>query len=322
MVSQDNPLSSLKRKKTAADLTPPGGSIPALVVSGFLGAGKTTLVRLLLEEAQSQGVRVAVVSNEFGALGIDQALLGSQVGCNYVELEGGCVCCKLSDELVATLQRIREEIHPDRVVVETSGVALPFDAILNFWREPVSKWVEDCLSTVVVNAEQVAEGRDLEGTFEQQVSSADLLILNKIDLVHSEQRARIHERVQRLAPGTPIIPAVHAGVSTSVLFPPDPGKLSKRVGRQKSTRVPHTHEAFETEEFVIEQGIDPETLVRRIQSCHALRAKGFVRTSDGLRLVQGVGPRVDLIEPAMNPPDHLLGRLVLIRRSHGTGFLQ
>lgn len=320
MVPQDNPPSSRKRKKTAGDLPTHGGSISALVVSGFLGAGKTTLVRLLLEEAQAQGVRVAVVSNEFGGLGIDQALLGSQVGCNYVELEGGCVCCKLSDELVATLQRIREEIHPDRVIVETSGVALPFDAILNFWREPVSKWVEDCLSTVLVNAEQVAKGRDLEGTFEQQVSSADLLILNKIDLVHSEQRAQIHEQVQRLAPGTPIIPAVHASVSTSVLFPPDPGKFSKRVGKQKSTHEPHTHEAFETEEFVIEQGIDPETLIHRIQSCHALRAKGFVQTSDGLRLVQGVGPRVDLIEPTMNPPDHLMGRLVLIRRSHGTGF--
>ena len=293
--------------------------MPALVVSGFLGAGKTTLVRHLLEEAQAQGVRIAVVSNEFGDLGIDQALLGNQAGQSYVELEGGCVCCKLSDELVTTLQRIREEVHPDRIVVETSGVALPFDTLLNFWREPVSEWVGECLSAVVVNAEQVAEGRDLEGTFEQQVSSADLLILNKLDLVDSEQQ--VHERVQRLAPGAPIVPAVHARVSTTVLFPPDPGNLSKRAGKP-STREPHTHEAFESEECVVEPGIDPETLIRRIQSRHALRAKGFVQTSDGLRLVQGVGPRVDLIEPAMNPPEHLLGRLVLIRRSHETGSLR
>ncbi len=321
MVPQDNPPSSLEQKKPAGDVPTPGGSIPALVVSGFLGAGKTTLVRLLLEEAQAQGARIAVVSNEFGDLGIDQALLGNQVGRNYVELEGGCVCCKLSDEFVATLQRIWEEIHPDRVIVETSGVALPFDTLLNFWREPVSKWVGDCLSTVVVNAEQVAEERDLEGTFEQQVSSADLLILNKIDLVHSEQRDQIHEQVQRLAPGTPIIPAVHASVSTSVLFPPDPGKRSQRVGKQ-TTHEPHTHEAFETEECVVEQGIDPETLIHQIRSSHALRAKGFVQTSDGLRLVQGVGSRVDLIEPTMTPPDHLLGRLVLIRRSREPGSLQ
>jgi len=314
MSSQDNPPSSLEHKQPAGDGPVAGNSVPALVVSGFLGAGKTTLVRHLLEDAQAQGVRMAVVSNEFGELGIDQALLGSLAEHNYVELEGGCVCCKLSDELVTTLQRIREEVHPDRVVVETSGVALPFDTLLNFWREPVSEWVGECLSAVVVNAEQVAEECDLEGTFEQQVSSADLLILNKLDLVPSDQREQVQERVQCLAPGTPIVPAVHARVSAPVLFPPDPGNRPRQAAKPP-TREPHTHEAFEADECVIEQGIDPETLIQRIQARHALRAKGFVQTSDGLRLVQGVGPRVDLVEPPMKPPEHLLGRLVLIRRS-------
>ncbi len=314
MMPQDNHSSSLDIKKPAGDVPVIGGSVPALVISGFLGAGKTTLVRHLLEEAQAQGVGIAVVSNEFGELGIDQALLGNQAGQGYVELEGGCVCCKLSDEFVTTLQRIHEEVHPDRIVVETSGVALPFDTLLNFWREPVSEWIGECLSAVVVNAEQAAEGRDLEGTFEQQVSSADLLILNKLDLVPSEQRGQVYARVQRLAPGTPIVPAVHARVSTPVLFPPDPGNLPKRAAKPP-VHEPHTHEAFEAEECAIESGIDPETLIRRIQAHNALRAKGFVQTSDGLRLVQGVGQRVDLVEPPMKPPEHLLGRLVLIRRS-------
>ncbi|MYG40921.1 MAG: GTP-binding protein [Nitrospira sp. SB0677_bin_15] len=316
MVSRDSSTSSLDSQKPAGDVPATGNSVPALVVSGFLGAGKTTLVRHLLEEAQEQGVRMAVVSNEFGELGIDQALLGNQAGQHYVELEGGCVCCKLSDEFVTTLQQIREEVHPDRVVVETSGVALPFDTLLNFWREPVSEWVGECLSAVVVNAEQVAEKRDLEGTFEQQVSSADLLILNKLDLVPSDRRDQVQERVQGLAPGTPIVPAVQARVSTPVLFLPDAGNLSMRAGKPR-THEPHTHESFEAEECLIESGIDPETLVRRIQSHHVLRAKGFVQTSEGLRLVQGVGPRVDLVAPPMNPPERLLGRLVLIRRTHG-----
>lgn len=288
---------------------------PALVVSGFLGAGKTTLVRHLLAEAQTQGTRMAVVSNEFGDLGIDQALLGSQAGRNYVELEGGCVCCKLSDELVATLQQIWEEVHPDRVIVETSGVALPFDTLLNFWREPVCEWVGECVSAVVVNAEQVAEGRDLEGTFAQQVSSADLLILNKIDLIDAKQLDPVQAQVQDLAPGTPIMRAVNANVSPLVLFPPDHANLPKRI-RTSSDHDAHTHEAFETEEVVVEQGIAPDTLIYRIRAHHALRAKGFVQTAEGLRLVQGVGPRVDLIEPTVDPPAHLLGRVVLIRRSH------
>ncbi|NIV48374.1 MAG: hypothetical protein GWN46_17030, partial [Gammaproteobacteria bacterium] len=84
--------------------------------------------------------------------------------------------CKLSDQLVDTLQMLRERTDPDRVVIETSGVALPYDTQLDFRREPVRGWIAGDVAVVVVNAEQLAAGRDLEGTFEQQVSSADLLL--------------------------------------------------------------------------------------------------------------------------------------------------
>ncbi len=86
--------------------------IPALIVSGYLGSGKTTLVRALLDDARARGLRIAVISNEFGELGIDQALLGGE-GASYVEIEGGCVCCRLSDELVVTLQMLWERVQPD-----------------------------------------------------------------------------------------------------------------------------------------------------------------------------------------------------------------
>ena len=290
----------------------PIDSIPALVVSGFLGAGKTTLVRHLLKEAQREGVRLAVVSNEFGALGIDQALLGSQGSNAYVELEGGCVCCKLSDELVNTLQQLWEEVRPDRIVVETSGVALPFDTLINFWREPVSEWVSDSLAVVVVNAEQVGERRDLEGTFEQQVSSADFVILNKVDLVEATQCQSIEQELEKTAPGTPIIRTTNGSVASEVLFTPDPSSQAKRTNDAKQT---HTHEAFESEELILEQGLAPETIIKHVQSYQALRAKGFVQTSQGLRLVQGVGARIDLVESSASPPAHLLGRIVIIRRS-------
>ena len=287
--------------------------IPALVVSGFLGSGKTTLVQHLLKDAQQKGLRLAVVSNEFGALGIDQALLGAQGANAYVELEGGCVCCKLSDELVNTLQQLWIEVRPDRIVVETSGVALPFDTLLNFWREPVSKWVGDCIAVVVVNAEQVADERDLEGTFEQQVSSADLLILNKVDLVGTDHLGRIEARLDHLAPGIPIIHATNANVSPEVLFTPDNNMNAKR---NVDGHGPHTHEAFESEEVQLEPGAHPDSIISKIVSHRALRAKGFVQTSQGLRLLQGVGTRIDLIESPIDPPDHLLGRIIVIRRSH------
>src|SRR5262249_8612981 len=279
--------------------------IPVLVVSGFLGAGKTTLVRHLLQDAQRTGVRVAVVSNEFGALGIDKALLGAGEAA-YVELEGGCVCCQLSDALLDTLQMLWERVHPERIIIETSGVALPFDTQLNLWREPVCAWVNDDMAIVVVNAEQLVEGRDLTGTFEDQVSSADLLLLNKIDLIPQEAVAPVEATLHSLAPDAPIVRSIQGHVDPVVLFPPDPMRL--RAQRRTTRREPlsHQHEMFSAEEIHVEEGIEPDVLPARLRRLGALRAKGFVQTSHGLRLVQGVGRRIELTEVTLPPPASLL----------------
>jgi cobalamin biosynthesis protein CobW len=286
--------------------------IPALVVSGFLGSGKTTLVRHLLECAQKEGVRMAVISNEFGELGIDAALLG-QTSENYVELEGGCVCCKLGDELVDTLQMLRERSDPDRIVVETSGVALPYE------RDPVRHWIGDDASVVVVNAEQVADEHELEGTFEDQVSSADLLLVNKIDLLDASDVAAVERRLRELEPDAPILHSTFGRVEPSVLFPPDPD--GRRAARREDAVVrPHSHEHFESEQIDIEAGISPEECERRLAGIGALRIKGFVDTSDGLRLVQGVGRRVTLSVPDSEPDPAIVGRVVVIRRAGDAAF--
>ena len=288
--------------------------VPVLVVSGFLGSGKTTLVRHLLRDAQASGARVAVISNEFGALGIDQALLG-EGGEAFVELEGGCVCCQLSDELRDTLQMLRERVQPDRVIVETSGVALPSDIQLQFWREPVSAWVDDDVVVVVVNAEQLADGRDLHGTFEDQVSSADLLLLNKIDLGPADDPNRLDALLRDMAPDTPVLHACHAEVEPALLFPPDPDGLRRQRRSARKSSAPHHHEAFESCEVSVPDGADPEELLTRLRGLGMLRAKGFVRTSHGLQLLQGVGRRLELQEPPNMPPARLIGRVVVIRRA-------
>ena len=287
--------------------------IPALVVSGFLGSGKTTLIRHLLRDAQQEGTRVAVVSNEFGKLGIDQALLGDG-GEAFVELEGGCVCCKLSDELLETLQMLWERVRPERVIVETSGVALPSEVQLSFWREPVSRWVSDDVAVVVVSAEQLLEGRDLSATFEVQVSSADLLLLNKIDLVPAYELPRLEQMLRKFEPDAPLVRSVYAQVDPAVVFPPDPQSLRDRRRDATSASAPHGHEAFEATELVIEAGVAPAVLRSRLRQLGALRAKGFVRTSEGLRLVQGVGPRIELAEVQNAPHSDLIGRVTVIHR--------
>jgi len=286
--------------------------VPALVVSGFLGSGKTTLIRHLLAEATRLGVRVALVSNELGALGVDRALLGGG-GEAYVELEGGCVCCELSDDLIVTLQELYENVRPDRIVVETSGVALPWDTQLNFWRDPVRQWIGDDMAIVVVNAEQVAEGRDLEGTFTDQVTSADLLVLNKVDLVDEAGLERARERLREIEPEAPIVTAVQGDVESALLFPPDADQVDR--DGEAPEAPDHHHEHFSTEIWSPPAGIAPDALEQALQQDDLLRAKGFVQTSAGLKLVQVVGHRVDIHDVDEHPPDALLGQMVLIRRA-------
>lgn len=284
---------------------------PVLVVSGFLGAGKTTLVRHLLKDAQRQGLRLAVVSNEFGALGIDRAILGSDAA--YVELEGGCVCCQLSNELVDTLQMLRDRVRPDRIVIETSGLALPYDTQLNLWREPVSHWVGDDLAVVVVDAEQVLQRRDLAGTFEHQVTSADLLLLNKVDLVPHAEIDAVESALRTLEPETPILHTVHTQIDPTVLFVPFPSRARKQLVAEPALSS-HDHQRFEAREIVFPEVADPRAIMDGVRKLAAVRVKGFVRSTEGIRLVQGVGPRVHLTKVDIAPADDLVGRLVAIFR--------
>jgi G3E family GTPase len=286
--------------------------VPALVLSGFLGSGKTTVVQRLLADARRRGLRVALISNELGELGIDRALLG-QGGEAYVELEGGCVCCELSDDLLETLVSLRRAVDPDRFVIETSGVALPYDTQLNFWREPARDFIGEDMAVVVVNADQVHAGRDLEGTFQDQVQSADLLVLNKLDLVPRSAWPAIEARLREIEPEAPIVRAVRGAFDLDLLFPPDAREIDRR-GDAPEPR-PHSHEQFETSEWNPEAGISSEAIEAELMRDDLLRAKGFVETAEGVRLVQLVGRRIEITEPAEAPPPGLLGRIVLIRRA-------
>ena len=308
-MNNEKPEAVARTGKVGPDL-----GVPALVVSGFLGAGKTTLVKHLIADAQQQGLKLAVISNEFGELGIDRALLQEEGGPGYVELEGGCVCCQLSGELLNTLQNLWETIRPDRVVVETSGVALPFETLLTFWREPVTEWVGESLAMVVVNAEQVAQGRDLEGTFEQQVSSADLLVFNKVDLVQPDSIGRLEDLLHDMAPGAPVIRSIQGEIDTSIVFPSISGKKTIPTSQREPEFLPHTHEEFEAQELSFPDDLTPEQLIQELQPLNTLRIKGIVNTSEGPKLVQGVGPRIDLSSPPSQFPKEMLGRLVAIRR--------
>jgi G3E family GTPase len=179
----------------------------------------------------------------------------------------------------------------------------------------VRGWIVDDVAVVVVNAEQLRAGRDLEGTFEQQVSSADLLALNKIDLVPASELPRLERRLREFEPEAPILRTVHADLDPALLFPPDPDGLRARRRAEAPEAPPHGHESVVVEEIQVDRGIDSPALLALLEPLDTLRAKGFVATREGPRVVQGVGARIELEEPDVPPPPALIGRVVVIRRA-------
>lgn len=290
--------------------------IPALIVSGWLGSGKTTLVGHVLEHARANGVRLAIVSNEFGDTGIDKALLeAGEEG--FVELDGGCVCCRLSDALGATIEAIVTAARPDRLILETSGVALPGDVLVQFWRPPIADLIEDEVVVVVVDAERLHATPDdaLDETFLAQVEAADLLLLNKCDLVDQDAIRACTARLDALTGGQPVLQAVHGQVDPDLLFPPDPERLGRRD--PNAVRPPHTHDRFTTKELRFDDGTEGAAVLDVVRAEGAVRAKGFVRTPEGLKLLQGVDARIELTDPGRDIPAHLVGRVVIIHRQEG-----
>src|SRR5579862_867315 len=213
--------------------------IPATIVTGFLGAGKTSLVRHLLGAAS--GHRLAIIVNEFGELGIDRELL---LGCgdaacaedDIVELANGCLCCTVADDFLPTLTRLVERATPpDHIVVETSGLALPKPLVQAFaWPEIRTRMTVDGVIAVIDGAAAaagrfaddpaaLAQQRDadpalahdnpLAEVFGEQLDCADLVILNKTDLLEEAALARLHDDIAaRLRPGVKLIGAAHGRV--------------------------------------------------------------------------------------------------------------
>jgi len=187
--------------------------IPATVVTGFLGAGKTTLIRHMLQNAN--GKRIALIINEFGDLGVDGDILK---GCgdetctedDIMELSNGCICCTVADDFIPTMEKLlARDVKPDHIVIETSGLALPQPLVRAFnWPEISTRVTVDGVVTVV-DGKAVTEGRfahdiaavdaqralddnldhetPLSELFQDQVACADMIVINKSDLLNEAE---------------------------------------------------------------------------------------------------------------------------------------
>jgi cobalamin biosynthesis protein CobW len=322
--------------------------IPATVVTGFLGAGKTSLIQNLLRSAN--GRRLAFVINEFGELGIDRELiLGCGIeGCeddDIVELANGCICCTVADDFLPSMKKLIERPQPpEHIIIETSGLALPKPLVQAFnWPEVKARATVDGV-IAVIDAAAVAAGRfaddpeavarqraadpnldhenPLEEVYEDQLACADLVILNKSDLVSPAELARVRAEITAaLRPGVRVVESRHGNLPASALLglmAAAEDDLESRPSHHDN-EAEHDHEDFESFSVALPSLADPAALeariLRAIEKFGVLRVKGFVEVpGKPLRhVIQGVGPRlVRHFDRPWKPGEARDGRLVVI----------
>jgi len=305
--------------------------IPTTVITGFLGAGKTTLVRHMLAHAP-KGKRIALIINEFGDLGVDKDILA---GCgdetcreeDMIELSNGCICCTVADEFIPTMQALlAREDKFDHIVIETSGLALPQPLIRAFnWPEIKAQVTIDGVVTVA-DAAAIAEGRfasdeaavdaqrrkdemldhetPLGELFEDQLSAADMVIINKTDLVDAAMLDTVENNIRaELRPGVGIVRAANGHVDIAALLGMGMSSEDDITNRPSHHELEHggeTHEHDDFDSFSIVlpsiQGKDHllSTIEATIKAHDVLRLKGFAAVPGAAaRLaIQAVGPRV------------------------------
>jgi cobalamin biosynthesis protein CobW len=322
--------------------------VPCTIITGFLGAGKTTLIRHIL--ANAQGRRLAVIVNEFGDIGIDGEILKGcgDVACpeeNIVELANGCLCCTVADEFVPALDTILSRRPAvEHIVIETSGLALPKPLVQAFhWPAIRSRVTVDGVVAVVDGA-ALADGRvaadvdalarqraadpsldhddPVEEVFTDQIACADLVVLNKRDLLDA---ARLHAALAAVAGALPravkVITVSGGKIDPAALLGLGVGTEDDIENRptHHDQEAEHDHDDFDSFVVPLPEVADPVALAERVAAVadahNVFRMKGFVAVAGKpMRLLlQAVGGRVShQYDRPWGVSDSRQGRLVVI----------
>lgn len=322
------------------------GKVPATVITGFLGAGKTSLIRHLLSRAD--GKRLALIVNEFGDVGVDGEILR---GCgiescsdeDIVELSNGCLCCTVADDFVPTIEALLDRPEPpDHIIIETSGLALPKPLIRAFnWPDIRTRVTVDGV-VAVVDGPAVSAGRfasdpeavqaqrldddaldhesPLEELFEDQLACADIVVLNKSDLMDEAGFDAVAAILAGdLRPGVKMVRSSHGKVDMAVLLGLEAGAESDLESRPSHHDLEdeHDHDDFISHVFEFGEVADPAVLMDKLRAAigaqDILRVKGFLAVAGKtMRMVlQGVGGRLDSYfdrdwDPAETRRSHLV----------------
>lgn len=301
--------------------------IPATIITGFLGAGKTSMIQHLM--ANANGKKLALIINEFGDMGVDGEVIK---GCGIpdcdesqlVELANGCICCTVADDFVPAIETLlSQDPKPDHIIIETSGLALPKPLVQAFnWPEVRTRVTVDGV-VAVIDGRAVADGlfatdpaalqaareadesldheSPLEELFEEQLGCADMIILNKMDLVEDGSLDHINSEVAKHSrPGVKSIQATNGVIDPLILLGIEAAAEDDLESRHSHHDDGHEHDHDDFESFQVELGPleDPSSLdakIAEVNKAHdVLRVKGFVDVpGKPLRhVVQAVGGRV------------------------------
>lgn len=325
--------------------------IPVTVITGFLGAGKTTLIRHLMQNPQ--GKRLAILVNEFGTVGVDGDILKScaDENCpveNIVELANGCICCTVADDFIPTIEALMALPQPpDHIVIETSGLALPKPLLKAFdWPAIRSKITVDGV-IALADAEAVAAGRfapdvaavdaqrladeaidhetPLSEVFEDQIACADIVLLSKADLAGEAGVAKARSIIEAEAPRRlPMLAMTDGVIDPRLILGLNAAAEDDLAARPShhDGHDDHEHDDFASVVVDMPEVADVDDLIARIQRLsreqHILRVKGFVAVQGKpMRLlVQAVGERVrqQFDRPWGDAPRE--SRLVVIAEHH------
>ncbi len=254
---------------------------PITIITGYLGAGKTTLLRNILKSADQ---KLAIIMNEFGEINIDGKIIkGKNV--NMTELMGGCVCCSLTGEFEAAINEIIEKVKPDAIVVETTGVAEP-DAVVVDIQDNLPELRMDGVVTVV-DADAMIKFPAIGHTGKMQIEMADIILLNKTDLVDKKQLKEVENKIKTINEAAAIINTEKCNVDNEILFGINTKKTAKK---HKVHEIKEQYFKFETRNFIDKEKFDD--FLKNMPK-NVYRAKGFVKTNDGDLLFNYVAGRHD-----------------------------
>ena len=296
-------------------MTIPSGDIPMTIIGGYLGAGKTTVINRLL--SQNQGQRLAVLVNDFGALNIDVELIEYQQGNTY-GLSNGCVCCSITDDLGTTLVEVTgAEDPPDQIILETSGVAEPAKLAVY-----CDGWPGVTLQSIFIIADaETIETRSRDkfvgGLVRRQLLAADLLIMNKLDLIDTGQLADLRVWLEQQGVHAQILETQHGAIPFELLL-----TSTNNLNCHKPKRF-NEHDHYHTDDFYSlvvedERPWHRENLVAALNDMpsHLIRAKGILsivdKASVGSYLLQLVGRRYSIQRFDKNNEKCPVTRLVLV----------